>query len=74
MPEIVKRGQVARLDEYHTIIRRAPDMGILGDNRNILRHFLLELFPASRSLLLIRLGEWSNPEKNQEREYHRSIA
>jgi len=74
MPEIVKRGQVARLDEYHPVIRGAPDVGILRDNRNILRHFFLELFPARCSFLLVRLGEWSYPEEDQEREYQGRIA
>ena len=64
MPEIMKRRQVARLDEYHPVIRGAPDMGILRDNRNILRHFFLELFPARCSFLLVRLGEWSYPEED----------
>ena len=49
-------------------------MGILGDDRNILRHFLLELFPTGRSFLLIRLGERSYPEEDQEREYQGHIA
>ncbi len=70
----MKRGQVARLDEYHAIIRSAPDMGILGDDRNILRHFLLELFPAGSCFLLICLCEWSYPEEYQEREYQGAIA
>src|SRR6266581_6945645 len=64
MPEIMKGGQVARLDEYHPVIRCAPDMGILRDNRNILRHFLLEFFPASRCFLLVRLGQWSDSEED----------
>jgi len=74
MPEIMKRGKVARLDEYHAIIRGAPDMGILGDDRHILRHFLLELFPAGSCFLLVRLGKWSYPEEDQEREYQGHIA
>lgn len=69
MPEIMKRPQVTRLHQNHTIIRRTPNMRILTHNSHVLRQSFLEPFPVNLRLLLVQLRQGPNTVEDQEREY-----
>ena len=69
MPEVVKRGQVPRLDENHAVIRGSPDMRVLPYDSHVFPYALLEPLPLSLRLLLVRLRQRPYTVEDQEREY-----
>ena len=56
VPEIVERGEITGFNRDHPVVCCAPDMGVFSDDLYIFGQILLELFPTSGRLLLIRLG------------------
>ena len=69
VPEVVKRGQVSGLDENHAVVRGAPDMRVLSNDGHVLSYALLETYPLSLCLLLVRLSQGPYTVEDQECEY-----
>src|SRR5438128_12322560 len=59
MPEIMECCEVSRLHDNHPDVSGSPNVGILSNDRDVLRQIPLELIPLHSCLFLVCVSQFS---------------